>query len=127
VKDKLKQTHGKRHWLHGTSNDKWTHFFPHAKRGTEAMNKINILPHYHGILCHDHWKPYYKYDCTHLALLRFIRPRLFSAGLSGGGHSISAFPSNSLYCTFHRKYRAAFVVQGALRYFFVQRLFSNMP
>jgi transposase len=56
---------GKRHWLHGTSNDKWTNFFPHAKRGTEAMNEINILPHYHGILCHDHWKPYYKYDCTH--------------------------------------------------------------
>ena len=23
------------------------------------------MPHYHGILCHDHWKPYYKYDCTH--------------------------------------------------------------
>ena len=57
--------HGKRHWLHGTSNDQWTHFFPHAKRGTEAMNDIGILPRYHGILCHDHWKPYYKYDCTH--------------------------------------------------------------
>jgi transposase len=56
---------GKGYWLHGTSNDKWTHFFPHAKRGTEAMNEINILPRYHGILCHDHWKPYYKYDCTH--------------------------------------------------------------
>jgi len=56
---------GKRHWLHGTSNDQWTHFFPHAKRGTEAMNDIGILPRYHGILCHDHWKPYYKYDCTH--------------------------------------------------------------
>jgi transposase len=56
---------GKRHWLHGTSNDQWTHFFPHAKRGTEAMNEINILPRYNGILCHDHWKPYYKYDCTH--------------------------------------------------------------
>ena len=29
------------------------------------MNVINILPLYHGTLCHDHWKPYYKYDCTH--------------------------------------------------------------
>ena len=48
---------GKRHWLHGTSNDQWTHFFPHAKRGTEAMNEINILPRYHGTLCHDQWKP----------------------------------------------------------------------
>ncbi len=56
---------GKGHWLHSACNDQWTHFFSHAKRGTEAMNVINLLPRYHGILCHDHWKPYYKYDCTH--------------------------------------------------------------
>jgi transposase len=56
---------GKGHWLHSACNDQWTHFFSHAKRGTEAMNVINILPRYQGILCHDHWKPYYKYDCTH--------------------------------------------------------------
>ena len=56
---------GKRHWLHSASNDEWTHFFPHTKRGSEAMNEIDILPRYTGILCHDHWKPYYKYDCTH--------------------------------------------------------------
>ena len=56
---------GKGHWLHSASNAQWTHFFPHARRGTVAMNEINLLPHYGGILCHDHWKPYYKYDCTH--------------------------------------------------------------
>jgi len=56
---------GKGHWLHSACNDQWTHFFAHAKRGTEAMNEINILPRYSGILCHDHWKPYYRYDCTH--------------------------------------------------------------
>lgn len=56
---------GKGHWLHSASNDEWTHFYPHTRRGSEAMNEINILPRYTGILCHDHWKPYYKYDCTH--------------------------------------------------------------
>jgi transposase len=56
---------GKGHWLHSASNAQWTHFFPHTRRGTVAMNAINILPLYHGTLCHDHWKPYYKYDCTH--------------------------------------------------------------
>jgi transposase len=52
-------------WLHCASNHLWTYFAPHEKRGTEAMNAIGILPEFNGILCHDHWKPYYKYNCTH--------------------------------------------------------------
>jgi transposase len=53
------------HWLHCLSNDNWTHYYPHEKRGTDAMNDIGMLPRFKGILCHDHWKPYYTYDCTH--------------------------------------------------------------
>lgn len=56
---------GKRHWLHGASNDLWTCYHPHEKRGVDAMNDMGILPGFKGILCHDHWKPYFKYDCTH--------------------------------------------------------------
>ena len=56
---------GKGHWLHSASNDRWTLFQPHTKRGTDAMNDIGILPKFKGILCHDHWKPYYTYKCTH--------------------------------------------------------------
>ena len=56
---------GKRHWLHGASNLHWSYFFPHEKRGCEAMNQINIIPNFNGILSHDHWKPYYKYTCLH--------------------------------------------------------------
>jgi transposase len=56
---------GKGHWLHSVSNDLWTFYHPHEKRGTEAMNDMGILPRFKGVLCHDHWKPYYKYDCTH--------------------------------------------------------------
>ena len=29
------------------------------------MNQINIIPKFNGVLCHDHWKPYYKYTCLH--------------------------------------------------------------
>ncbi len=56
---------GKRHWLHCVSNNDWTFYHPHQKRGLDAMNDMGILPEFKGILCHDHWKPYYKIDCTH--------------------------------------------------------------
>jgi len=56
---------GKRIWLHTACNDRWTHFYPHHKRGSEAMDAIGILPKFKGVLCHDHWKAYYQYDCLH--------------------------------------------------------------
>ena len=56
---------GKRRWLHCFSNDLWTMLFPHEKRGSDAMEDLGILPNFTGTLCHDHWKPYYKYDCQH--------------------------------------------------------------
>lgn len=49
---------GKLHWLHGILNDRWTLLLPHTKRGTKAMNEMDILPHFKGISVHDHWKPY---------------------------------------------------------------------
>jgi transposase len=56
---------GKRHWLHCMTNDYWTCYFPHEKRGTDAMNAMGILPGFTGVLCHDHWKPYFRYTCIH--------------------------------------------------------------
>jgi transposase len=77
VKNKLAASHlahadetginigGKRHWLHCVSNQDWTFYHPHEKRGIDAMVDMGILPEFNGILCHDHWKPYYKIHCTH--------------------------------------------------------------
>ena len=56
---------GKRIWLHSASSEKWSWFYPHAQRGHEAMDVIGILPHFTGTLVHDHWKTYYRYNCTH--------------------------------------------------------------
>lgn len=56
---------GGKFWLHTACNDLWTHFFPHKKRGKEAMDDIGILPEFKGVLCHDHWKSYYQYKCEH--------------------------------------------------------------
>ena len=57
---------GDRHWLHCAGNDLWTYYYPHERRGCEAINEMNIIPRFKGVLCHDHWKPYYTYDgCLH--------------------------------------------------------------
>jgi len=56
---------GIRSWLHNASNAKFTYFYPHSKRGCEALNEIGILPLFRGVLCHDHWKPYYQYGVAH--------------------------------------------------------------
>lgn len=58
---------GKRKWLHSASTNFLTLLFPHAKRGTKAMNNMGILPEFNGVAVHDHWKPYFTYSCKHSA------------------------------------------------------------
>ena len=52
-------------WLHTLGNHHLTYYFPHIRRGREAIEDIGIIPNFEGVLCHDHWKPYFGYDCTH--------------------------------------------------------------
>lgn len=56
---------GKRHWLHVLCNDKASFFHVDGKRGQDAMNAMDVLPGFNGVLCHDHWKPYFRYGCKH--------------------------------------------------------------
>ena len=57
---------GKRHWLNCASNLSFTHYYPHEQRGSDAMDEIGIIPQFTGVMCHDHWKPYYSYlFCLH--------------------------------------------------------------
>jgi len=58
VKNKL-------HWTHVVSSSLVTYYMIHQKRGKEAIDEMAILPTYEGIAAHDHWKPYYNYNCTH--------------------------------------------------------------
>ena len=53
---------GKRKWLHCACTPWFTLFRPHEKRGHLAMDDMGILPTFRGIICHDHWKPYYRYE-----------------------------------------------------------------
>lgn len=71
---------GKRFWLHNFSNIKWTWLEPHKNRGLEAMNDIGIVEWFKGVLCHDHWKPYFTYTCAHsLCNAHHLRELTFAA------------------------------------------------
>lgn len=57
----------KRNWLHVSCNEQMTYFFPHAKRGKEAMDDMDILANYKGRAMHDFWSSYMddSFDCNH--------------------------------------------------------------
>ncbi|MDO9109767.1 MAG: IS66 family transposase, partial [Desulfatirhabdiaceae bacterium] len=59
------RTADKLHWLHVACTDMLTFYGIHEKRGTEAMDHFNIIPHFSGRLIHDFWKPYLNYGCHH--------------------------------------------------------------
>jgi transposase len=52
---------GKRVWLHVASNDQYTLYYPHRKRGKNATDEAGIFDLEGGVLIHDHWKPYFTY------------------------------------------------------------------
>ena len=59
------RSEGKTQWVHSASNQEFTHFAIHTKRGHEAMDEIGILPEFNGISIHDRWASYDKYNCIH--------------------------------------------------------------
>ena len=56
----------KNHWIHVYSAGDVTLKLLHRRRGTEAIDKINIIPRYSGIIIHDCWASYLSYHhCDH--------------------------------------------------------------
>ncbi|NNM52796.1 MAG: IS66 family transposase [Pseudomonadales bacterium] len=56
---------GKKWWLHDAFNSVCTLMNVAVQRGHVAMDEAGVLPYFQGTLVHDHWKPYYRYTCTH--------------------------------------------------------------
>jgi transposase len=57
---------GKRQWWHVTSPPDVTHYALDAKRGQEALERIEILPQFTGRSIHDGWASYFHYEqCQH--------------------------------------------------------------
>ncbi len=56
----------KNHWIHVYSAGDMTLKYLHRKRGKEAIESINIIPRYGGVIIHDCWSSYLSYNhCTH--------------------------------------------------------------
>jgi len=56
----------KNHWIHVYAAGDLTLKRLHRKRGKEAINDINIVPRYGGVIVHDCWASYFAYDnCDH--------------------------------------------------------------
>lgn len=56
----------KNHWIHVYSAGDITLKFLHKKRGMQAINDINIIPRYGGVIIHDCWSSYLAYGhCGH--------------------------------------------------------------
>ena len=53
------------HWLHVLSTAELTAYFPHPKRGAEALDAFGLLEWFTGTLVHDHWSAYARYLCAH--------------------------------------------------------------
>lgn len=78
VKDKLQKSdvchfdesglriEGNLNWIHSAGTNELTFYFPHERRGFEAMVSMGILPYFSGIAIHDHWEAYFKFNnCIH--------------------------------------------------------------
>ncbi len=56
---------GKRFWMHVAATAHLTHYAVHAKRGSEALQAMGILPGFRGINVHDGWATYWNSACRH--------------------------------------------------------------
>jgi transposase len=54
-----------RNWLHVAATETLTYYYPHEKRGQDAMDAMDLLPQYTGVAVHDHWASYQEYCCKH--------------------------------------------------------------
>lgn len=69
---------GEQHWIHTLCNKDYVSYSVNKKRGKDAIDEMELLKFFTGILMHDHFKPYYQYEqITHAEcnahILRYLK------------------------------------------------------
>ena len=60
-----RRVNGTLHWLPVLSINQLTAYFPHPKRGAEALDAFGLLSQSVGVLVHDHGSACQRYQCLH--------------------------------------------------------------
>ena len=72
-----RKVNGKLQWMHVVSCAQLTLYGHHAQRGFAALEAMNVLPQFKGLLMHDAWSVYFKLSAKHALcgahLLRELR------------------------------------------------------
>ena len=66
------RVNGSLHWLHCLCNENWSYLALHKKRGSKAMDEMDILPGFRNTMVHDFWKPYTKFVVACIILLNVL-------------------------------------------------------
>lgn len=71
------KVNGKLQWMHVVSCAQLTLYGHHSQRGFAALESMNVLPQFKGLLMHDAWSAYFKLPAKHVLcgahLLRELR------------------------------------------------------
>ena len=59
------RTAGSLHWVHSACDKDYTYLSINKKRGKEGMDAAGFLPDYRGLIVHDFWASYWKYNLQH--------------------------------------------------------------
>lgn len=59
------RTAGSLHWVHSACNQDFTYLGINKKRGKEGTDAIGFLPDFDGLIVHDFWASYWKYNLQH--------------------------------------------------------------
>jgi len=101
-------------WVHAVSSTELTLYHLDKKRGTDAMDAMGVIEHLRGVLVHDGWASYRKYDNVTHALCGAHHLRELEAAGSTEGQSWAADMTGHLSNTWHLVLEAKAAGQHAL-------------